>query len=356
MKRRQEQRVSVSALEMFATCPLRTALQRNRIKPEQTTYPLIAGGALHKQVAQMHQRPADPKDPRPFFYLTKKSAINAWFHRFKRALQYARENGGILMPNERSEKYYAEIGSVCIAQYWNKNEGTPRPLEIEKRYVTKLDRPGVVFVGVFDQVREVSLQYIKTHRPDLITNGRLNPDYENVVVMDLKSDKESYDIRDSYPFYKEPELQPTEEQIVRFQYELHESLLPTAYTFLRERVTRKKPVGFIWYHLRSGKAFFTFRDEWDYQTLYDAIDFYLDSMGSGIFPKNPGDQCSWCPHLEECRGRKEFLIAEPEELFGIAEGLRRIPNSFGGDAPQEQLPLKFRIPRRKSKPGATVIG
>lgn len=344
MKKYRDRSVSVSALEEFFLCPNRHYLNRTRrnVTPEQESYPLLFGGAIHEHIAAMHK---PTKDGRIMFYASKKSAIRAWFYRWHMTLDDAKKRNTILHPNVATEKWCATQGVLCIARYWDAMYRIPRPIQIERKYETRLEKHSARLVGIFDQVRRVSLPYIRLHRPELIVDGHLREDHEPLIILDVKTDRESYDIKDSYIYRNNPDLTPTDEEIARYQFELHESLLPTVYTFLFERVRKKKPIGFSWYHARSGKAFFTFREDEDYVTMHDAIDFYFESLGVGITPKIPGDHCAYCAYLSPCRGRRNLLLAHPEDLFGTSHGLRRIAHTYDTMPHDDQLKLPLRISR-----------
>lgn len=327
--------ISNTGLEHYSNCPRSWFYEHCPEIPKRTDYPRLFGTEVHRHIAQFY-RPT--QEPRPFFYKDKKSAIYAWFNRWQRALEEAAREEKLILPDEERAKEYGQLGVYCIANYWEANFNLPRPLQVEQYYRVNLGN-GIVFVGIFDQVREVSLDWILGHRPEIVENGKLASGYDNKVIIDLKTDYLNYDLRQ----IKE---NPSIEEEIRWQYELHEYLQATSFAFLYEKRTGKKPVGFFWYHLRSGKFFFTFREDRDYQTLDGVIDHFLDNLAAQSFPKHIDKHCRFCDYLEPCREDRYFLVSQPEELGGIVSVPKMVPNLVI-KAPYRQLRLKLKVPREK---------
>lgn len=335
--RGSELRTSRSDLETYLDCPRKWYYNHHPEIPKKTDYPRLCGGEVHHHIAWFYH---PTLEPRPFYYKNKKSAIGTWFKRWERALEKATREEKLILVNEKLAKEYGRIGVYCINNYWNANVNLPRPLEVEGCYKAYLGS-GVIFVGRFDQVREVSLDWVRTHRPEIVENGRLLPGFDNKVIVDLKTDYLDFD---PHRLREDPSL---EEQI-RLQYELHEDLQATTYTFLYEQKTGKKPIGFLWYHLRSGKMFFTYREDRDYQTLYGVIHHFLDNISTESFPKHVGRHCRFCDYLEPCREDRYFLVVEPEELTEDSLVPRIVPNLIIKD-PHRQLKFKWKMSRKKQK-------
>lgn len=331
-------RLSKTLLTDYQDCPRKAYYERHPGIPKHTDYARLCGVEVHRHIAELH----DPTtEPRPFYFKTRKSALGAWFDRWNREAAKATEEGRLLLPNPEIDNKYFRIGARCIVRYWKQNEGLPRPIAVEKRFRTTL-RNGDELMGVFDQIRQVSLEYIARHRPELIADGRLADGYDNVVIVDLKTDYEHYDIRDF-------RTNSTTREEVRWQYELHEGRQATMYTFLYERETGKKPVGFVWYHLRSGKAFFTYREDRDYETLLQIVAHVAENWEAQSFPKNEGRRCRTCDHVEPCRENRRFLLAKAEEVPDAPVNLVLVPNLIRKN-PNRQLRLPFKMPRRKHMP------
>jgi CRISPR/Cas system-associated exonuclease Cas4 (RecB family) len=329
-KRRGLPHISKSAMETYMRCPWQWFCYSNPAIPKKTDYPRLCGTEVHRHIDQFYRK---IREPRPFFYKSKKSAIGAWFNRWERALE--KEKGRIILPDPKKEKDYGTVGAVCIANYWNGNINLPRPLEIESRYETKL--PGLLIVGVMDQIRAVSLEFAKKKRPDLIINGELKPGYDQRIIVDLKT--EYVDAGFS--------ADASIEQKIRSQFKLHRGLETAFYTYLYEKRHGKKPLGMIWYNVRMGKGFFTYREDRDYEDLFHDINVFLDGVNSQVFPKIKGKHCTYCDYIEVCNGRAYFKIADPEDIFSIDDqkGLSEIaiPNLT---EKSKQLKLKLKIPRK----------
>lgn len=329
--------ISNTGLEHYSDCPRKWFYGHHPDIPKKTDYPRLFGIEIHRHIAGFY-RPT--REPRPFFYKDKKLAINAWFNRWQRALEKVTREEKLILPDEKWAKRYGETGAYCIAKYWDVNFNLPRPFQVEQYHRINLDK-GIVFVGIFDQVREVSLDWILRHRPEIVENGKLASGYDNKVVVDLKTNYIDYDLRQ---FKEDPSL----EEEIRWQYNLHENLQATSFTFLYEKKTGKKPVGFLWYHLRSGKIFFTFREDRDYQTLYGVIYHFLDNLSAQSFPKHVDKHCKFCDYLNPCREDRYFLVVEPEELGGICALPKMISNLVIKPS-YRQLRLKLKVPREKRK-------
>lgn len=322
--------LSKSVLQTYLHCPRQAYYEYEADGiPRKTDYDRLCGSEVHRHIQQLYK---PPKDPRPFFYKTKGSAVRAWFSRWKRAL--AENAQKLRAPNADTAEKFRKVGAHCVAMYWEANVDEPPPLAIERRYECEF-RTGVRLVGVFDQIRAVPLTWVAIHRPDLVQNGQLIPGYAPVIIVDLKTDYLSYDARQ---FGTEPTLQ----EEVGLQYALHENLQATLYTRLYEEVMGRKPVGFLWYHLRSGKAFFTYREGRDYANLDETVYFVLGNLAVLAFPKNPGRHCARCDYLAPCREDRNFLVVEAEDLR-TAGAVRMVPTDVVQG--EHQLQLGLRVPR-----------
>jgi len=326
--------ISVSALQMFQRCKRQWYFRyRDKSIKKGTDYPRLCGSEVHQHISLLYK---PTKEPRPFYYKTIRNAVGAWMSRWGRALEANRDKINFI--NLEEEETYSQVGAICVANYFKANQSLPHPIEIEKRYEFFI-RPGINLIGVFDQVRQASLEYIKSKRPELIQQGRLIDGYDPVVIIDLKTGRDSFEVKPGDPNFKKK---------MRKQYELHQNLQATAYIYLYEQVKGKKPIGFCWYHLRSNKAFFTFRTEKDYTVLFDVIDDFLDSLNANFFPKHVGKHCYWCDYVKECYGEQSILISPSEEIGDSQGQLQLIPNV---KKPQsKQLKLKIRVPRIKKDP------
>ncbi len=343
--------VTFSKISAYMTCPRQAFfISQTGLLERRTDYSRLFGTAIHDFIHR--DMYAIPKEPRAFRFKTIRSALGAW-HRYWNAVVeesiagFATRSSGkgkkkvtkqvprLVNPSAEQTEKYMVTGRVCIAQYWKQNVDRARPIQIEEPYSWPLGS-GVELRGRFDQVRDIPLEKIARFRPELIRNGVLIPGFAPVVVADLKTDRNSYDLRS---FREDPSL----EEEVRQQYQLHEGLQATIYTFLYEMRYGVKPVGFAWYHLRSGKIFMTYRDERDYRRMAEVIRHYLENIAAQSFPPNAGKYCEYCDYLEPCRENREHLIARPETMEGLAGELLQIPSRVAIASKQHRLKLK--VPR-----------
>lgn len=304
-------RYSPSSLNQYLECPRRYYYARYTHLPTKTDYPRLCGVLVHDLIKQMERRKT--KEPRRYYYKSLESLLLTWKGRWWRAVYEAKERDRLLYVDDKQAGIFFGVGHACLTTYWNQNLRPERkPIQIEKtyRYPTSV---GIPLLGIFDQVRQVSLEFIVQHRPELILNGQLHPDYDPVVILDLKTNYHSYDVA---AFRKDPNLYDW----VREQFDLHEGIQATCYCWLYWKKTKKKPIGFVWYHLRSGQTFFTFREERDFQVLGDIILHITDNVTNLSFPKHIGDQCRRCDFYRPCREDRFFMIASPEDIPEAEEG------------------------------------
>ena len=269
---------------------------------KKTTYPLLFGKTVHRFIAYWLYRKISQKDKiRVFYYKELPAAIKSWKRLWLQVVE--EEQNKIILPKQVSIFEYMSIGVKCIENYWWGNYNLPRPIAIEKSFKAKI--LDWTLVGIFDQLREVSMAYIEHHRPELIKNGQLIDGYDPVIIVDLKTNYVSYDTQQ---FVEEP----SQEEELRQQFDLHENLQPTIYTWLYEQQTGKKPIGFVWYHLRSGRGFFTYREDKDYHNLLITIKHVQYNLMIDSFPKRTGKHCRQCDFFEACREERDFILSPPE--------------------------------------------
>lgn len=352
MSRRKEFRFSKSSLGCFLDCPRQYYYNTHPEVPKRVDHPRLCGSVVHSLVRMLYK---PTREPRPFFFQEKKSLLGYFRYVWKEELAKARAKGELpahdTEPKKREEAELDEkffgVGAHCLGNYWDANIGIPRPLQVEKTY--RANVWGFPLIGIFDQLRAAPLPWIERHRPELVQNGALNPAYCPVVILDIKTEYESFDAAQ----FKE---HPSQEDVLRAQFELHEGVQATMYTLLHEVTTGKKPVAFVWYHLPSNRWFVTWRENRDYDTLYGILAFCHDNIAAQSFPKHTGRaRCKKCDYWDICREDRYFIISRPElpsETQG--EPVEQRPNLVEKD-PQKQLRFKFRMQRRKcEKPAVTV--
>jgi hypothetical protein len=268
-----------------------------------TDYPRLAGSEVHRFIALLHSR--RKKGDRPFFYKSIKSAQNAWFAAWRRALE--KNKPPLLRPDKENGKMFGAIGWNCINHYWQQCEHKPPPLAVEKRYSAPI-MTGVDLIGIVDQTRGMERDTIRKYRPDLVVGNQLvsnfDEHYAPVVLVDLKTGKQNYDVG---TFNPEAGL----DEWARQQFSLHQDRQATIYTWLYKQVYNVTPIGFLLWDIRTGKTFFTYREGQDYQNMLAQVEHVVENIRAGSFPTNEGWQCKWCDYQDACRGERPFLVAKP---------------------------------------------
>jgi len=295
--------------------------------PGKTDYPRLMGSTAHRFVAKMHSSTRNP-----LYYQTLDNARKAWFWTWRYALEKNVPN--MLVQSKEKDKEYGAAGLFCINNYWKQNIDKPAPLYVEKRYEIPLF-PMVTFVGIFDQIREMPFDKIAHIRPELIVNGRLTEGYDPVILVDLKTGRESYNPRKFNPDISNLAL-------AAHQFELHEDLQVTAYYWLYFQVHGKLPIAFYWYHLRDGKAFMTYRNKSDFQTFLEIMKYVVNGIKAESYPKHVAAHCRRCDFFQECaalRPDRPLMITEPGD--GIESGGEMTVWPQTSPVKIRQLRLKF---------------
>lgn len=141
------------------------------------------------------------------------------------------------------EDKFGVLGWVCIRNYWNQNIDKPDPILIEKKYTIPLFY-GVELTGVFDQVRTVQTSWLEKRRPEIFVNGKLSSDYDQTLIVDLKTGWSDYNI----------EQNDSDLEKVRKQFAIQWDIQAAAYALLyKEHHNGKFPAGFLLYQLRNEK-------------------------------------------------------------------------------------------------------
>jgi hypothetical protein len=307
------------------------------------------------------------KDPRPFFFKTKKSAINAWYRIWTLACLNPENQMNLLSIDKKIEEDYMQTGIACVANYWEANYKLPRPMGIEVRYKYPIPGRGNVWLlGIVDQLRKVSTGWIENHRPELIKNGKLDPDYDPVVIFDIKTEKDRYETDDSKEIdwkkvAENPDLRQTKKvsSALRQQFKLHEEIQATFYTWLYHMHSKKRPIGFYNYNPRWNKGYFTYRTDEDYPELFKKIYQFLDDLNVGRFLPNIGTHCKTCGFFEACQGEKpfKFSFGEHEPPGGLDTSElddKSIIHVGDNKKPPKQLRLKLKTERKKREPRIEV--
>ncbi len=338
------QRYSPSSLRLYLECPRKYYYSRYTDLPKLTDYPRLCGSLVHRMIETLEKKPR--ASDRRYFYGTKKAMISSWHFSWTTAVQDHKANQTLLYENPDEERIFRFVGVQCLSVYWDQNLNST-PLEVEKSFTHPWTNR-VPMVGIFDQIRAVPLEQIAKWRPELILeDGSLDPRFDPVIILDQKTDHHTYDAQS---FKNDPSLA----DVIREQYDLHEGLQATIYTWLYWKTTGHFPIGFTWYHLRSGKIFFTFRDERDFVTLQEIVAHVADNEDALSFPKNVGRHCRTCDFYQPCREDRDFLVTLPQRVDETTASLERVGSKVRKKT-DRQLRLKnFKSPRVPKSPPETI--
>lgn len=384
--------ISKSKLEAYFLCPAAYRFRYLSGLPSRTDFPRVLGIAVHRFVAKLH---SNNFSNRPFYYKSKKSASSAWFGFYwKRVLN---EFSTKLEPytSDKADKY-SRIGWMCINNYWNTMSADNRGelVEVEKRYTHHIS-PGVNLVGIIDQIRLTSLKHIKKIRPELIKGGSLVEGYLPYILVDIKTGMFDYnpckvntkdpkqlgrtllakelseklgvhedtlsELLDKFtednviylraynhvvPDISNPDIQ---REVIRMQASFHLDIQATMYTLLFEQNWGGKPIGFLWYNINTNNPFFTYREDADYQDLFDQVDHFVQNVQANSYPKKPSRNCRWCDYVDYCRGNRDFLISMPTGLPQSSIEQISVENEVthdeASDEEPKQLDMVLVIPR-----------
>lgn len=349
--KRNHLRLSVSRLNRYLLCPAQDYYTAHPDVPRRTDYALLRGKEIHGHINFLHRPLGESSEPRPFYYKTKFAAFRQWFRRWDRALAENAEK--LIRPNEEEAERHGKIGAQCVSSYWDSFYGWPQPLTHEQPYSYPIFA-GVTLSGQTDQEREVSIPWIKAHRPDIVEGDRLIFGYDPVVIVDFKSNYENYD---PYRHLRQSRREITLQDQVLWQLPLHLDLQATTYTWLYHMARRHRPVGFIWWHMLKGASFFTYRTDEDYKELELVVRHVVAGISANSYPRHPSSYCRQCLVYDACWGERPFLVASTEYFpRGSALELR---------APQEapnmvkrvthQIPLKLWVRRRAPEKSPIVL-
>lgn len=326
-------RLSFSSISLYMKCP-RAYWFRYLAKPKppkRIDLPRLFGGVVHQHVRRIEKR---PKEPRRFYFREMKGAVNQAYMWWGEALEQTDDS--LILASDEQITEYNKLLAICISHYWKISEPGPPPLPPVERTYTHVWSPGVTLTGTIDQIRPASVEKIALIRPELVDGGELRDGYDPVWLVDLKTNRRPFS-----PYQEKG----SEAKWVRLQYELHAYLQPTVYTWLYEQTHGKKPAGFIWWHLRSGKRYYTYREEADYVDLRQVIDHVVANLNAQSFPKHVGALCQFCDYISPCRPGP-FLISLPE--MQTAAPIELVPNPVIQRDPV-QLRLKLKVPRQPKK-------
>jgi len=298
-------KLSISSMSTYLDCPAKWYFQYIRKIPQKVDYPRLCGQVVHTFIASLYNNKATE---RKFLYKTIDSARHAWFYTWTKQLE--KNNQRIVGLDSEKGKIYGGVGWECIQTYWNQNFDKPDPIAKEKRFSVPY-RQGVELIGVVDQIRNISSEFIPRIRPELVNGSELDPKFDPVVIVDFKSGRYDYEVPPD----------STEIEAIRHQIDLQRNLQASAYSLLYQKYhSGRLPLGFYLYQLRNGKLFFVRGDDEESQKiLTDNINHVLGNIVNESFPKNPGPHCRTCDYVESCIENSDFYISNaldiPDSIF-----------------------------------------
>jgi len=342
---------SVSAVTMFLNCARRyyySYVERSK-EPKKTNYYLLMGMIVHDMVAKFHKKGTPEK---PFYFKSVEAAKGRFRGRWWNSL---RENADRLMEkNGFLAKDLEGAGQVCIENYWKQmfslhKNGRGTPPYVEKSLKFYNQEHGFKIGGRADQIREIPEDRLADWNSDAVEeNGKLKPGYLPHVIVDLKTGKHNYTLRNKQNGEKAEINKASLKRLARQQFALHESMQATVYTYLHERVFGALPLAFAYYHLRTGEIFPTHRTQSDYDDMFERIHHVRDNINSESFPKNEGFGCQYCEHMVRCRGERDLVIVNPIGDSNNFSDSRIVP-AVERKPELKQLKMKLKVPRKKRR-------
>ena len=340
--------ISISRMRTWQQCHLKYWFEYEARTPRRTDYPRLCGIAVHRTAQRLYDPQASPKKgekARPFHFRSMRAAVGGFIYTYRELVREAKEKHSLINPNANMEREYRDVGKECVQTYWKQNILLPRPLAVELRLSYPI-LPSVTLAGIFDQTRAIDPnqleRYVKTHRPELWVHGALHPDYDPVIIIDLKTEKRSFE-----PDQWDTTTVLDKNREIRRQFPLHEDMQAAAYSWLYRKRFGKWPFGYWWYHLRSGRLFFTAADSAQHQNKLElAVRSFIEGLEAKHFMPTVGRHCEWCDHIAPCRGVLPFFIASGEEPSVIENALYESPTGVIRTG-RRQLALKLGVLRRK---------
>lgn len=302
-------RLSQSSLGMYLRCPRSYRYRHVEHVSKRTDYHRLLGATVHQFLAGLYRKHRDPSQP--FFFSSLDTARKAWFYTWSKALSDS--VGQIRFTDQKTADECGLTGWVCVQKYWTDNLAKPRPLQIERRHTYPV-LTGVDFVGIFDQIRAAPIEGIGRFRPEILCGDALSSEYAPEFIVDLKTNRYGYNMSRFRP-------DASLEEQAAYQFGLHEDLQVTAYYWLYYETYHRLPVGFFWYHLRSGEWFFTYRKKSDFSTFFNQVQYVVDGLNAEQYPKIVTTSCRYCDFSDLCSSNQdERLVRVSQPSKGIEEG------------------------------------
>ncbi len=153
---------------------------------------------------------------------------------------------------------YSNLGSSILKRFFERHKQKPPPLERERAFGKRKDEPleinGHPVTGVFDRIDEMSGEF---------------------YITDYKTDKASPG-NNSFILHRHPQF--------------------TFYSMAFRMLFGKAEKALLFYHLRTGQVFQTFRSEKDFDYVKRLIDEVVDGVTRNQFTPFYGFHCNFCDY------------------------------------------------------------
>ncbi len=255
--------LSSSKITTYKGCPLAyylTYVAKPKIpipqRPEK-----VFGREIHVMLQKFYRKETNKKFKKSYFaFSSKESFINAWKHRWwEGVVKNKFENYEEIdwKDEEEPARLYA-LGVNMLSAFYDYHIKLPYPKEIEKRFVE--DFRGHKLTGVFDRI-----------------------DVKDGVhyIIDYKTDKSE---PSSLILNKHP------------QFTIYSAIYEKIYS---DELNGQKP-RIVFYHLRTGKAYETLRNEEDYDYLERLIISTKEGILQDKFTPFYGFHCRFCEYQPIC--------------------------------------------------------
>lgn len=308
--------ISKTSLVIHHRCPFELYIARfgiDETKVSTLEYKNLCGILVHAHIKRIH---ASHRHDGRYYYKSEKNAVNSFRLLWSKALE--KHSKDIKDKNEKESRKYLSLGSKCLHNYWIINERKKDPTNVELKLSIPL-KNGFVLTGIIDQIREIDIEQIRKIRPDAVKDNKLNPDYDPVLVIDLKTGPLEDEFDSS--LIEDPKTQSL----------VHTNLQSSVYALLYKKHFGKWPIAFTFWQLEENRFQNVFGDSKEAQNiLWREIDRYIESITKRYFKKNI--------RIENCR---QCAMSEKCKIFSQKENK---PKEKKPDYKQRRLRLKYKTP------------
>ncbi len=157
---------------------------------------------------------------------------------------------------------YMKTGENILRKFYSRHKHLPPPIEKEKAFGFKKDEPfdieGVLVRGVFD---------------------RIDKNEKGFYITDYKTDKNSPE-KDSFVLHRNPQF--------------------TIYSYAFRKLFGEQEQAILYYHLRSGDVFKTYRSEKDFEYMKRLVNEVAEGISKDHFVPHYGYHCNFCDLKSAC--------------------------------------------------------